>query len=78
MQTRYCFFALPYLTILHFATQAINADPQSPWGYESKHAALHGLQSYPEAVEAYTRMHSLIQSSPDHDIRRECHLSGVE
>ncbi|KAF8554957.1 WD40 repeat-like protein [Imleria badia] len=52
------------------ADNAINADPGSPWGYERRHAALHGLQRYDDAVDAFTRMLSLIEGSDDQDIRQ--------
>ncbi|KAF8546790.1 WD40 repeat-like protein, partial [Imleria badia] len=51
------------------ANDAIEADSQSPWGYERRHAALHGLQRYDEAMDAFTRMLSLIEGSVDQDIR---------
>ncbi|KAF8557900.1 hypothetical protein OG21DRAFT_1494421 [Imleria badia] len=51
------------------ADEAIHADPGNPWGYETRHAALHGLQHYDEAMDAFTRMLSLIEGSVDQDIR---------
>lgn len=58
--------------------QAIKADSQSPWGYERRHAALHGLQRYDEAMDAFTRMLSLIDGSDNQDIRRQCHFASAE
>ncbi|KAF8552461.1 hypothetical protein OG21DRAFT_1511487 [Imleria badia] len=52
------------------ADEAIKADPGSPWGYERRHAALHGLQRYDEAMYAFTHMLSLIEGSRDQDIRQ--------
>ncbi|KAF8554954.1 hypothetical protein OG21DRAFT_1439363 [Imleria badia] len=52
------------------ADEAINADPASPWGYERRHAALHALQRYDEAIDTFTRMLSLIEGSDDQDIRQ--------
>ena len=46
-------------------------EPQSPWGYERRHAALHGLRRYGEATVAFSCMLSLIQDSPDPGIRRK-------
>ncbi|KAN0084081.1 hypothetical protein V8E55_007585 [Tylopilus felleus] len=51
------------------ADEAIKADPLNPFGHEKRHAALHGLQRYDEAMNAFTRMLSLIEGSPDPDIR---------
>ena len=53
-------------------TQAIEADPLVPWGYERRHAALHGVQRYGEAVTAFTRMLSLIEDSCNQSIRGTC------
>ena len=48
----------------------INLDPSSHWGYERKHAALHGAEDYGEAINAVLRMLSNIENSPDEEIRR--------
>lgn len=45
-------------------------DPACPWGYERKHAALHGAQLFDEAVDAFVSMLSAIENSPDLAIRR--------
>ena len=50
-------------------------DSRSPWGYERRHAALHGLQRYDEAIHAFSHMISLIEESPNPDARRRCHFS---
>ncbi|KAF8556862.1 hypothetical protein OG21DRAFT_1495255 [Imleria badia] len=55
---------------LNDADEAIKADSLSPWGFEGRHGALHGLQRYDEAMTAFTRMLSLIEESPDPDARR--------
>ncbi|KAN0084044.1 hypothetical protein V8E55_007548 [Tylopilus felleus] len=53
---------------LRDSDEAIKVDPLSLWGYERRHAALHALQRYDEAIEASTRMHSVIEGSLDPDI----------
>ena len=40
--------------------------------------ALHGLQRYDEALDAFSRMLSLIEGSVDQDIRRQCHFATVK
>ena len=57
--------------------QAIKAEPSSPLGYERRHAVLHALQRYDEAVDAFTYMHSLIEGSLDQGIRRQYHPTSV-
>ncbi|KAG6377280.1 hypothetical protein JVT61DRAFT_15065 [Boletus reticuloceps] len=52
------------------ADDAIKADSSSPWGYERRHAALHGLQRYDEAINAFSCMVSLLESSLDQDVRQ--------
>ncbi|KAN0101156.1 hypothetical protein V8E55_001140, partial [Tylopilus felleus] len=54
---------------LHDANQAISSDPSSPWGYEIKHAALHGAGRYDDAVRAFEAMLSKMGESPDPQIR---------
>ena len=49
--------------------QAISSDPSSPWGYEIKHAALHGAGRYDDAVQAFEAMLSKMGESPDPQIR---------
>ncbi|KAG9309214.1 hypothetical protein JVU11DRAFT_10928 [Chiua virens] len=55
------------------ADKAIAIDPLSPWGYESKRAALHSAQWYDEAVKTYRDFLSTIESSHHPDIRRIRH-----
>ncbi|KAF8121118.1 hypothetical protein EV363DRAFT_1234174 [Boletus edulis] len=55
------------------AEEAIRLNPSSPWGYERKHAALHQLERYGEAIDALSRMISILDNSPDPEIR---HLRG--
>ncbi|KAG6369522.1 heterokaryon incompatibility protein-domain-containing protein [Boletus reticuloceps] len=50
--------------------QAIKLDPSSPWGYDKKHAALHGLQRYDEAIATFADMLSRIERSAEQDIRQ--------
>ncbi|KAI9569853.1 hypothetical protein HD554DRAFT_2170850 [Boletus coccyginus] len=52
------------------ADGAIKADPSNPRGYERRHAALHALQRYDEATDAFNRMFSLVEGSVDEDIRQ--------
>ena len=59
--------------ILSWNDQAITLDPSSPWGYETKHAALHGKGRYVDAIDAFEAMISKIAQSPDHNIRGELH-----
>ena len=47
-------------------------DPSSPWGYERKHAALHGAGHYDDAICTFETMLLKIAQSPDPDIRGEC------
>jgi len=58
--------------------QAIKADPLNPWAYEGRHAALHALQRYDEAIDAFTRMFSLVEGSLDQDIRRQYSPTSVK
>ncbi|KAF8556850.1 hypothetical protein OG21DRAFT_1482764 [Imleria badia] len=52
------------------ADQAIKANPTGPFGYERRHAVLHSVQRYDEAIDAFTRMISLIEESIDQDLRQ--------
>ena len=49
--------------------QVIELDPSSPWGYERKHAALHGAGDYENALNAFEAMLSKMSQSTDPDIR---------
>ena len=49
----------------------IELDPSSPWGYERKHAVLHKVGDYDDAISAFQEMLSKMEQSPDPDIRRE-------
>jgi len=44
------------------ADEAIKSDPLDPWGYERRHAALHALQRYDEAVDTLNHMVSLTEN----------------
>ena len=46
-------------------------DPFSPWGYETKHAALHKAGDYENAINAFEVMLSKMSQSPDLEIRGE-------
>ena len=58
--------------------QAIEVDSLSPWGFEKRHAALHGLQRYDEAIEAFSRMLCLIEEATDLDTRRQFHFTNLK
>ncbi|KAF8552370.1 hypothetical protein OG21DRAFT_145752 [Imleria badia] len=59
------------------ADEAIEADPLSQRAYEIRHAALHALQRYGEAVAAFTRVLSLIKGASNQDIRHQCHFTTL-
>ena len=46
-------------------------NPSSPWGYERKHAALHKLARYGDAIDPLKTMISILENSPDANIRRK-------
>lgn len=46
-------------------------NPSSPWGYERRHAALYRLERYEDAIETLKAMISILENSPDPDIRSE-------
>ena len=48
----------------------IERDPSSHLGYERKYVALHGAEDYGEANNALLHMLSIIEESPDEEIRR--------
>ncbi|KAF8550473.1 hypothetical protein OG21DRAFT_1446572 [Imleria badia] len=50
------------------ANEAIKANPTGPLGYERRHAASHAVQQYDDAIDAFTRMVSLIEESVDQDL----------
>ena len=49
----------------------ITLDPFSPWGYERKHAALHGAGRYDDAIATFEVMRSKISQSHDPAIHSE-------
>ncbi|KAH7903658.1 hypothetical protein BJ138DRAFT_1191031, partial [Hygrophoropsis aurantiaca] len=55
---------------LEDAEHAIKLNSLSPWGYERKHAALHGAQDYGNAIEAFNAMLSKLENSPDPPTRQ--------
>ncbi|KAF8139079.1 hypothetical protein EV363DRAFT_1580710 [Boletus edulis] len=55
---------------LNDANQAIKLDPLSPWGYEMKHAALHKIGDYDNAVDTFGTMLSKMESSADPKARQ--------
>jgi len=46
-------------------TQVIELNPSSYFGYQLKHAALHGAHRYDEAIEAFKIMLSKLENAPD-------------
>lgn len=52
-------------------------DSSSPWGYESRHAALHGAGSYDEAIEALNEMLLKLEQSSDPHARGKYLLYNV-
>ncbi|KAH7905814.1 hypothetical protein BJ138DRAFT_1164011 [Hygrophoropsis aurantiaca] len=65
---------------LEDAEHAIKLNHSSPWGYERKHAALHGAQDYGNAIEAFSAMLLKLENSPDPVTRklRQKYLSPVD
>ena len=55
MQTRYVASLSSYILFTH-RRQVIALDPSSPWGYETKHAALHKAGDYEKAIKAFETM----------------------
>ncbi|KAF8432947.1 hypothetical protein L210DRAFT_3557133 [Boletus edulis BED1] len=55
---------------LESANQAITLDPLSPWGYEMKHAALHKIGDYDNAVDTFETMLSKMESSANPEVRQ--------
>ena len=55
----------------------IELDPSSPWGYETKHAALHKVGDYDNAIAAFKEMLSKMTESPDPDIQSELYTGCV-
>jgi hypothetical protein len=50
----------------HFGdTQVIELNPSSYFGYQLKHAALHGAHRYDEAIDAFKIMLSKLDNAPD-------------
>ena len=50
--------------------QVIDLDGSSYRGYEKKYVALHGGEDYDEAKKALIHMLSIMENSPDEEIRR--------
>ncbi|KAG1791519.1 uncharacterized protein HD556DRAFT_1528372 [Suillus plorans] len=51
------------------AEKVIELDPSSYFGYQLKHAVLHGAHRYDEAIEALSTMLSKLESAPDTETR---------
>jgi len=47
-------------------------------GDTRRYAAVHALQHYDEAMNAFTRMLPLVEGSLDQDIRRQCLPTSVK
>ncbi|KAG2351955.1 hypothetical protein BDR07DRAFT_1440454, partial [Suillus spraguei] len=54
---------------LQDAQKVIELDPSSHIGYQLTHAALHGLQRYDEAIDAFTIMLSMLDHAPEAKVR---------
>ncbi|KAG2142854.1 heterokaryon incompatibility protein-domain-containing protein [Suillus bovinus] len=52
------------------AQKVIQLNPSSHIGYKLKHAALHGAQSYDEAIQAFRVMLSKLDDAPDTETRK--------
>ncbi|KAI6144914.1 hypothetical protein BKA82DRAFT_4168036 [Pisolithus tinctorius] len=65
---------------LQDANNAVKADPSCPWGYETKHVALHGAKRYDEAIDAFKSMLHVIEQSHDPATRklRKNYVSPLE
>ncbi|KAH7904324.1 hypothetical protein BJ138DRAFT_934634 [Hygrophoropsis aurantiaca] len=65
---------------LEDAEHTIKLNYSSPWGYERKHAALHGAQDYGNAIEALSAMLLKLENSPDLVTRklRQQYVSPVD
>jgi hypothetical protein len=59
---------IKWTSVIH-TIQDIELDPLSHRGYEGKHAALHGMGRYSEAFEVFKMMLSILDQSPDPQIR---------
>ena len=55
MQTKYVVSPSGSILFTHCG-QAIALDSSSPWGYETKHAALHKAGDYENAIKAFETM----------------------
>ncbi|KAG9311265.1 hypothetical protein JVU11DRAFT_8351 [Chiua virens] len=55
------------------ADELIALTPDSPWGYERKHAALHTARNYDDAIDALEVMLSKMSQSSDPEIRERRH-----
>ena len=64
-----CSFAMHRSDLVNGDHQVIALDPSSPWGYERKHTALHGVGRYDDAISAFEMMLLRISQSPDPKIR---------
>ena len=60
--------SIKWTSVIH-TIQVIELDPSFHRGYEGKHAALHGMERYTEAFEAFRMMLSKLEQSPDPQIR---------
>ncbi|KAN0088041.1 hypothetical protein V8E55_006662 [Tylopilus felleus] len=58
-----------WVEALNDANKVIELDPLSPWGYERKHAVLHEVGDYENAIDAFEMMLSRMSESSDPEIR---------
>ncbi|KAI6017126.1 hypothetical protein EDC04DRAFT_2902662 [Pisolithus marmoratus] len=56
---------------LQDANETVKVDPSYPWGYEAKHAALHGAKRYDEAIDASESMFHVTEQSHDLATRQQ-------
>lgn len=64
-------FASHQMNITDLQPQMIELDPSSHTGYEGRHAALHDMGRYMEALEEFRIMLSKLEQSSDPQIRGE-------
>jgi len=58
------------------ANKVIEVDPSSPWGYESRHAALHRAGDYENAIDAFEATPLKMPQLSDLEIRNKTRPSA--
>ncbi|KAF8547869.1 hypothetical protein OG21DRAFT_838193 [Imleria badia] len=69
IQSKVCMAKMSWKDAVHYADKSITFDPNSPRGFETKHAALHGAGRYDDAIQTFETMLSKMAQSPDPQIR---------